>query len=159
MIEQHPLSENAQAILGNRALMKILMNPKNDTTGSLSSMCKDNKKLSKKMAKLHLKNINDEDMLSTLDAALKSLRSFMLIKDDLQQTRMDWIFGVPHTKRQAVEKKKQKFEYFGREAADYIGSRSCTYHQYVSPDDVHPPLCTMLFRLKRSRDVLACRIV
>ena len=36
----------------------MLMNPENDFTGMLSMMCKDNFKLSKKMAKVHVKNFN-----------------------------------------------------------------------------------------------------
>ena len=58
LIAKYPLSENAEKILANKVILSMLMNPENDFTGMLSLMCKDNLKLTKKMAKVHIKNFN-----------------------------------------------------------------------------------------------------
>ena len=71
----------------------MLMKPENDFSGILSTMCKDNFKLSKKMAKVHVKNFNKQNQ-SKFDSTLKSLRTYMLIDDDLKKMRLDWVFGV-----------------------------------------------------------------
>ena len=58
MKEKYPLSENAQKILASKSILSLLMDPDNDFTGMLSMMCKDNLSLTKKMAKVHIKNFN-----------------------------------------------------------------------------------------------------
>ena len=61
MLEKNPLSENAQKIVAHKDILKIMTQPtdsKSDFTGVLATMCKKNLKLSKKMAKVHLKGIN-----------------------------------------------------------------------------------------------------
>ena len=93
MIEKHPFSEDAQKIITSKAILSLLMNQDNDFSGMLSNMCKDNYKLSKKMAKVHIKNLNKQDA-ETLEAHLKAMRSFILIEDSLKKTRFEWIFGI-----------------------------------------------------------------
>ena len=93
------------------------MNPLNDTTGNLAVMCQNNFKLSKKIAKIHIKNLSSDDV-NNLDKALTAVGTFLLIKDGLQKTRLEWIFGISLTK--VIKKegpKNKKFEYYGR---DYI---------------------------------------
>ena len=61
MREKAPLSENATKIISHKKIIKQMTNPsdsKTDFSGVLSSMCENNFKLSKKMAKFHLKACN-----------------------------------------------------------------------------------------------------
>jgi hypothetical protein len=60
-------------------------------------MCRDNLKLTKKLAKIFIKAIN----LSSTDKLaiyLKALKKFLLIDDQYQQHRLEWILGVPQLK-------------------------------------------------------------
>ena len=61
MVNVYPLSENSQAIVSSKEVLKIIMNPQEKSPefkDLLFKMCKDNLKLSKKMAKVHIKAIN-----------------------------------------------------------------------------------------------------
>ena len=53
-----------------------------DYSAVLASMCKDNLKLSKKMAKVYIKGINKQ--YDQLDNTLKSLANFLRVDDSLK---------------------------------------------------------------------------
>ena len=81
MIAKYPLTPNAKLIVESKEILSILMK-ESEYSGLVSEMCKDNVKLSKKMAKVHIKGINkviEEDF----EKSLKSLRTYLLLKDDL----------------------------------------------------------------------------
>ena len=142
MIAKYPLSENAQKILESKEILSMLMNPENDFTGMLAGMCKDNYKLSKKMAKVHIKNINKQNQ-DVLENSLKSLKSFMLIKDSLQETRLNWVFGIPLITN-------VKFQYedttqYGIQRVNQINDCAYDYKSHVIPENTTDyPLCGQL---------------
>ena len=57
-------------------------------------LLKDNYTLSVGKAMMILQSINNRD-IDQLDSSLGNLRSFLLLKDSLQQARLEWIFGHP----------------------------------------------------------------
>ena len=68
---KYPFSANAQKIIQHKEILSKMMEPDGDDEYSdvLSSMCKDNIKLSKKMAKGFIKGINKQ--YDALDNTLK----------------------------------------------------------------------------------------
>ena len=93
MIELYPLSEISKQIIGSKAMLKMLMDPENDLDGSLAQMAKGNLKISKKIAKAQLTTIAGYDS-DKLESIWKSIKSFLKIKDEYQQHRLEWIFGI-----------------------------------------------------------------
>ena len=59
----------------------------------LTSMCKDNFDLTKRMAKSYLKSINKT--YNGLETCLGSLSNFLLVDDSFKQLKLEWILGVP----------------------------------------------------------------
>lgn len=57
---------------------------------------KNNFENSKHIAKVLLRGVNDADFES-ISGILEILEPFMLIEDDLQLKRVEWIYGVPMT--------------------------------------------------------------
>ena len=58
MIAKYPLSVDSKKILDCTNMLQMMMNPSNpeqDFTDTLSSMCVENIKLSKKLARIHIK--------------------------------------------------------------------------------------------------------
>ena len=109
MLAKYPISENANKILKSKQVLKNLMDPSNNSQGIMLEMCKNDFKLSKKIAKQHVKSF-DANSVEELADSLVGMRSFLLIKDNLQLTRMNWIIGVSHLLN-AKEMGKPIFEY------------------------------------------------
>ena len=93
MIKKYPLSENSKKILESKHILSMLMSPENNFTSMLNSMCVNNYQLTKKMAKVYVKNFNRQN-IEQMDSSLRELQTFMLIDDSLKKCRFDWIFGV-----------------------------------------------------------------
>lgn len=59
-------------------------------------MCRDNVKMTKKVAKSLLKKFSPQQTdPEKITPNLRALKKFLLIDDGLKQHRMEWIFGVP----------------------------------------------------------------
>lgn len=57
-------------------------------------MCKDNLQMTKKLAKIFFKAINQSSSDKVIDS-LKSVKKFLLIDDSLKTKRLEWLFGIP----------------------------------------------------------------
>ena len=108
MIELFPLTEISKQIVGSKALLKMLLDPENDTDGSLAQMAKGNLKVSKKIAKAQLSVLSGYDT-DKIEQMWKSLKAFLKIKDEFQQQRMEWIFGVADTSKNIANKPRGSY--------------------------------------------------
>ena len=100
---------------------------KSDFGAQISGMCRDNLKLTKKLAKIFIKAINSSST-EKMAIYLKALKNFLLIDDQYQQHRLEWVLGVPQLKT-ANAYKSIKFQY-GVELVERIGD---TAYNFVSP--------------------------
>ena len=95
MAEKYPFSEQAQKIIQHKDILAKMMEPETGDAYAdiLTSMCKDNLSLSKRMAKVYLKGINKS--YNGLETSLDSLSKFLKVDDSLKQLKLEWILGVP----------------------------------------------------------------
>ena len=63
-----------------------------DFAGLLSRMCSENHEMTRKIAKIFLRAINQPNV-DKVSPYLKSLKKFLLINDSLKILRLEWIFG------------------------------------------------------------------
>merc|ERR1712176_38968 len=57
MVTTYPLSENARMIVASKEILKVITDPSESNSefkGMITTMCRDNLKLSKKVAKNHI---------------------------------------------------------------------------------------------------------
>lgn len=98
LMAKYPLNEQNQAIVSHKDILQKMIEPgegsKDDFTDILTGMAKNNRKISKKMAKTYLKSCS-KTSLDAISKALNQVRQFLKIEDDLKQERMELIFGVP----------------------------------------------------------------
>lgn len=98
LMAKYPLNELNQAIVSHKDILQKMVEPgegsKEDFTEILTGMAKNNRKISKKMAKAYLKSCS-KTSLESISKALNQVRQFLKIDDDLKKERMEWIFGVP----------------------------------------------------------------
>ena len=120
MIAKYPLSDNAKLIIESKEILAMLMK-KPEYTGMVSEMCKDNYKLSKKMAKVHIKAIN-KIIEEEFEKSIKNVRSFLLIKDSLQQLRLEWVIGISQIASKDINNPK-----YGIELATFISDNTASY--------------------------------
>lgn len=66
-----------------------------DFSEMLNIMCVDNIAASKKMAKAYVRELLNKNHVDDIEKGLKSVRSFLQIKDTLRIVRFEWVFGVP----------------------------------------------------------------
>lgn len=60
----------------------------------LNIMCVNNYSNTKKMAKAYVRELLNKNHVDDIEKGLKSVRSFLLIKDSLRSFRFEWVFGV-----------------------------------------------------------------
>ena len=96
LIAKYPLTPEVAAMLTNKIILgKILEdNAVNQDFGEmLSGMCLDNPLTTRKIAKIFIKGIN-QNSVEKIQVYLPALQKFLLIKDSLQQQRLEYILGV-----------------------------------------------------------------
>lgn len=93
----------------------------------LTSMCKDNLSLTKRMAKVYLKGINKS--YNGLETSLDSLSKFLKVDDSLKQLKLEWILGLPQIKNKK-QWNTQNFQY-GIELVDKINDEAYTFQSNI----------------------------
>lgn len=88
MIEKYPLDEKNSEIVSHKDILQKMIEPgeganQSDFSDILLDMAKDNAKISKKMAKSYLKNVNKTG-IESLNKALQQIRGFLKINDSLK---------------------------------------------------------------------------
>lgn len=78
-------------------MLQVLLEPNQSgkTNEMVISICRENAKMTKKLAKSLLKKFNQQVYTDKMTPYLRALKKFMLIDDSLKRYRMEWIFGVP----------------------------------------------------------------
>lgn len=102
-------------------------------------MCKGNFNLSKKVAKLLIKGIN-QYQVDKVTKYLKLLKRFLSIDDDFKTARLEWSLGVP----QIVNKKqfrKNNYQY-GLELIDKINDEAHTFNTTLTTGTSEDALLT-----------------
>jgi len=118
----------------------------------LANICKGNMKFSKKVAKIFVKVIN----ASTYDNVrnyLKALKPFCLVKDELQQIRLEWVFGIRQilTRKDYMEKNYK----FGLELVYKINDEAFTYVSPIINSHNEEALLMQLLKCKGRLDTFA----
>ena len=90
-------------------------------------MCKENEKLSKKVAKVYIKSINNSKF-DTVKNYLQALKPFLKMNDSLKQQKLEWVLGFSQVlTRKGYREERYKY---GLEMVDKINDES---NVYVSP--------------------------
>lgn len=100
LIEQYPLSLIVQQMMSSGIILAKIVedNAQNKDFGAmLTSMCKGNYRMTKKLSKIFLKAFN-QNSAEKIAVYLKALMEFLLIQDEFQIQRLEWIFGIPQIK-------------------------------------------------------------
>ena len=97
---------------------------------SVANLCKDNMKLSRKIAKVFLRTLEKAQDDSTR-YYLKALKPFLLINDSLKLLRLEWIFGVPDLIFRKVYGEQK--ERYGSELIDRVNEEHLTYITPILP--------------------------
>lgn len=135
----------------------MLMKPENAFAGMLSEMCKNNLKLSKKMAKVHIKNFNKNNQ-DTLDSVMLALRSYMLIDDEHKKTRFDWIFGMPQVN--SAKYANRKYVEYGIQNINMISDDSYDFKTCLFGEETSDyPLLKQILYCQEKTDTICCRLV
>ena len=91
-------------MISNKEVIQKMIDPapgSADTSAEVIKMCKNNLSMTKKVAKLLIKGINNYAS-EKVAKHLKLMKKYLLIDDDLQLTRLELVLGVPQivTKKQ-----------------------------------------------------------
>lgn len=96
MVAKYPLSAEETAIVCHKEILQKMIEPAEnsdtDFTDLLLGMCKNNRKLSKKMAKAYLKGLS-KTQTDISGRTLSAVKRFLQIDDELKPIRIEWIFG------------------------------------------------------------------
>lgn len=118
----------------------------------LANMCKENVKLSKKVAKVFIRSINSSNY-DTVKNYLTALKPFVLLEDSLKLQKLEWIFGFG----QIIAKKgyrEERFKY-GLETINNINDESTEYTSPLISGPTDDPLLGLLLKCKGKLDTFA----
>lgn len=96
LLERHPLNDNEKAMFLHSDMLKVMLG---SAVGGkhfgicLANMCKDHLKMSRKVAKVFLKAINNANY-ENVKSYLTALKPFVRLDDSLRPQRLEWIFGI-----------------------------------------------------------------
>ena len=96
-LRQWPLEDIEREMLTHQWLLKAMLGSPSASKAfgqCLARMCKDDLKLSRKIAKVFLRSI-EQAHLDTVRCYLKALKPFLLLDDSLKKLKLEWVFGVP----------------------------------------------------------------
>lgn len=96
LLQKYPLNENERKMFLFADLLKVMLS--SQSAGKqfgqcLAAMCVDNIKMSKKVAKVFLKQISTSNY-ENVKSYLTALKPFVRLNDSLRQQRLEWVFGV-----------------------------------------------------------------
>jgi hypothetical protein len=118
----------------------------------LSNMCKDNLKLSKKVAKVFIKSINNTNFDSVRNY-LVALKPFLRLEDSLKQIKLEWIFGF-HQLNCRKGFRDERYKY-GVELVDKMGDEAYNYVSPLANGPVDDALLSQLLKCKGRLDTFA----
>lgn len=158
-LKKYPLSEATHQMIQNKEILNKMMEPAAGSKGvgkQIVLMCKDNFKMSKKIAKVFIKGFNQTNV-EKVSSFMKGVKKFLMVDDSLKQQRLEWIFGVP----QIVSKKQyrtNKFE-FGAELVERINDEAYTYNTSLMTTSMDDGLFTQLIKCRGRMDTFCVRAI
>jgi len=127
LLARYPMTAIEKEMLLHQDLLKTMLG---SATGSkqfgqcAANMCRDDAKLTKKVAKVFLSSI-EQAQADTVKGYLKALKPFLLADDSLKQQKLEWVFGVPEVaSRKVYGESRHKY---GLELVDRINEESMTF--------------------------------
>jgi len=124
-----------------------------DLTSMITNMCTGNEKMSRKLAKVFIKAINQNNV-EKIVVYLKALKKYLIIDDDFKKHRLEWVFGVG----QIVWKKNYGggFQY-GVERIERINDEAYTYNSSLVSNAMDDAMFTKLLSCKGRMDTFCVR--
>ena len=95
----YPPTDTDKQMLQNPNLLKSVLNGSTRFANLLAEMCRDDYKLSKKVAKVFLVAIEGSHDASVSNFIV-SMKPFLMLNDKYKQMRLEWVFGVPDHRSQ-----------------------------------------------------------
>jgi len=115
-------------------------------------MCKENEKLSMKVAKVFVKTIGNSNF-DSVKGYLSALKPFVRLDDSLRQNRLEWVFGISQIySRKAYREEKYKY---GLEFVDRMGEEAHTYISPLTGSNNEDSLLAQLLKCKGKLDTFA----
>ena len=112
-------------------------------------MCKGNEKLTRRVAKVFVKSINQSNYDSVKNY-LTALKPFLLTSDGLKKSKLEWVFGYS----QVMAKKGYRDERYkyGFESLTYVNEECSQYTSPVATGASDEPLLSQLLKCKGRLD-------
>lgn len=158
LLAKYPLTAMTNKMMQNKEMLgKILEeNSANKDFGAqLTGMCKDNYEMTKKMAKVFLKSVNQPNV-DKVSLYLKSLKKFLLINDSLKIQRLEWIFGISQLVSKSRFRSNNKYEY-GLELVERINDDAYTYVSTLMTTTTEDALMTLLLKQRGRMDTFCIK--
>jgi len=121
-----------------------------DSSKEVIQMCLDNLSMSKKVAKLLIKGIN-QYQVEKVTKYLKLLKKFLRLEDGHKLARIEWTLGVP----QLVHKKqfREKTYQYGLELVDKINDEAYTFETSLFKGSTsEDALLTQLLKIRKQQE-------
>lgn len=113
-------------------------------------MCRDNRKLSKKVTKVFLRSI-EQAHLDSVKGFLKALKPFLKSDDSLKTQKLEWVFGVPEVVSKGVY--GGNTQKYGLEVVDRINEESIVYRSPILYGAVDDALIPQILKQRGRFDV------
>jgi hypothetical protein len=155
LLERYPLNDLEKKMFLHADLLKVMLSQQG--TGKafgecLANMCRDNSKMSQKVAKIFIKTINNSSY-DSVKSYLSALKPFIRLNDSLKAQRLEWVFGFS----QVIARKQYREERYkyGLEFVDRMNDEANTYICPISCTLSEDPLLAQLLKCKGKLDTFA----
>ena len=158
LVDKYPLSDLTIQMMQNKEILgKILeANSANkDFDVQLTGMCINNFEMTRKIAKVFLKSVNQPN-IDKVSLYLKSLKKFLLIDDTLKTQRLEWIFGVSQLISKSKFRQNNKYEY-GAELVERINDEAYIYVSTLMSTSTEESLMTLLLKQRGRMDTFCIK--
>jgi hypothetical protein len=152
LLNKYPMTEVTKQMIASKDMLAKMMEPtgSSDSSKEVILMCLNNLSMSKKVAKLLIKGIN-QYQVEKVTKYLKLLKRFLLLNDDFKLTRIEWTLGVP----QLIHKKqfREKTYQYGLELVDKINDEAYNFETSLFKGSTsEDALLTQLLKIRKQQE-------
>lgn len=152
LLEVYPMSDVTRQMIASKEMLGKMMDGQgsSDSSKEVIQLCLNNLSMSKKVAKLIIKGIN-QYQVEKVTKYLRLLKKFLRLDDEHKLARVEWTLGVPqlHHKKQF---RMNTYQY-GLELVEKINDDAYTYETSLfkgsTSDDA---LLTQLLKIRRQQE-------
>ena len=158
LVEKYPLSDLTIQMMQNKEILSKILEANSankDFDVQLTSMCINNFEMTRKIAKVFLKSVNQPN-IDRVSLYLKSLKKFLLIDDSLKTQRLEWIFGVSQLISKSKFRQNNKYEY-GVELVERINDEAYVYVSTLMSTSTEESLMTLLLKQRGRMDTFCVK--